>query len=111
DALDVDPWMPCGQLLDARLLIRQAVVAQVVVAEAVVRVRPSWTATPVADLDDDESELREPLRRRRRRERARHVLLLRTGVDVRDDRVLPVRIEVERLPQVAVDVGDAVRGL
>ena len=38
----------------------------------------------------------------------RHRLGLRTGVDVGDDRVLLLRIEIERLPHVAVQVGHAV---
>ena len=46
-----------------------------------------------------------------RGEPVRHAFRLRAGVDVGDDRVLLLRVEVERLPHVAVEVGHAVRGL
>ncbi len=110
DLVHVDPRVPLRQLLDARLLIGQAVVAQVVVAVAVVGVGTRGVATTVADLDHDEPELCQPLVARRSREGGRHAFGLRPGVDVQDDGVLVVRAEVERLPHVAVDVGDAVGG-
>ena len=48
-----------GELLDRRLLVGQAVVAQVAVAVVVVPLRAVRVAAAVADLDHDEAELRE----------------------------------------------------
>ena len=111
DPLDVDVVVAHRELLDGSLLVGEAVVAQVVVAEVRVRSGPLRRAAPVTDLDHDESELRHLLAAAGRRERAGDALLLRTRVDAYDDRVLLLRIEVERLPHVAVQVGGAVRGL
>ena len=65
----------------------------------------------VADLDHDEADLASatlPLR-------GVNVLVTLSvcgpGIDVRDDRILLRRIEVERLVHHAVEVGDAVVGL
>ena len=111
DAVDVDEAVPRGERLDRGLLVDEAVVAEVEVAEGVVRLRPLRAAAAMADLDDDEPELRELHVACCTREPVRHALLLRAGVDVGDDRVLLLRVEVERLPHVAVEVGDAVGGL
>ena len=109
--VDVDERVPRGELLDGGLLVGEAVVAEVEVAEAVVRLGPGRRPAAVADLDDDEADLRELLLAGRGREGVRRPFLLRAGVDVDDDRVLLRRVEVERLPHVAVEVGHAVGGL
>ena len=59
DAIDVDERVALRQLLDRRLLVGEAVVAQVAVAVVVVPLRPLRVAAAVADLDDDEAELGE----------------------------------------------------
>ena len=100
-----------GELLDRRLLVGQAVVAQVAVAVVVVPLRPLRVAAAVADLDDDEPELRERDVVAARVEGLGHALGLRPGIDVGDDRILPRRVEVERLVHHAVEIGDAVVGL
>ena len=85
------------QLLDRRLLVGQSVVAQIAVAVVVVPLRPLRVAAAIADLDDDEAELRERDVVAARVERLGDALGLRARIDERDDRILPRRIEVERL--------------
>ena len=58
---DVDVRMPGGQLLQAGLLVGQAVVAQVEVAVDVVGLRAGRRAAAVAQLNDDEADLRQLL--------------------------------------------------
>ena len=110
DAVDVDPGVPAGEGLDGRLLIDEAVVAEVEVAEAVIGFAALGAAAAVADLDDDEAELRQLLISRPRGEGVAHPFLLRAGVDVDDDRILLGRVEIERPPHVAVEIGHAVAG-
>src|SRR5690606_26010709 len=97
DALDVDERVPVRELLDRDLLVGQSVVAEVAVPVVVVPLRPGRVAAAVPDRDHDEAELRERGLEPVRVERLRDRLRLRARVDVRDDRVLPVRVEVERL--------------
>ncbi len=99
------------QLLDGGLLVGQAVVAQVAVAVVVVPLAARRRAAAVAHLDDDEAELREPVRVGRRAERLADRLGLRARVDVGDDRVLLLRVEVVRLVHHARQVRHAVVGL
>ena len=101
-----------GELLDAGLLIGQAVVAQVEVAVALVRVAAARAAAAVADLDDDEAELREALRHRRSPRTVFDTLsVCGPGYTFAMIGYFFVRIEVERLPHVAVNVGHAIGGL
>ena len=86
DFVDVDERVAGGELLDGGLLVREAVVAQVAVAVVVVPLRPLRMAAAVADLDDDEPELRERDVVAARIEVLRHAFGLRTRIDVGDDR-------------------------
>ena len=65
-------------------------------------------AAAVAHLDDDEPELRERDVVAARVERLGHALGLRPGIDIRDDRILLRRVEVERLVHDAIEIGDAI---
>jgi hypothetical protein len=65
----------------------------------------------VSDLDDDEPQLGQLLVSGTGGERVRHAFLLRTGVTMNDDWVALLRVEIERLPHIAVQVRDAVGGL
>ena len=82
---------------DARFLYRRKrVVAEIVVAEALVFLRPLRAPASITDLDDDEAELCELLRHWRRGERERDGFRLRARIDVGDDqRILLRRIEIE----------------
>ena len=62
----------------------------------------------MADLNDDEPEVRKLLAAAGGRKRMAHPLLLRTGIDIGDDRVLPLWIEIEGEPHIPVQVGDTV---
>src|SRR4029078_11967259 len=62
DAIEIDPAVQRGKLFDAGLLIRQRVVTQVEVAEALIFLRPLRATAAIAELNDDEPELRELLR-------------------------------------------------
>src|ERR1041385_8611475 len=103
DAIDIDPLVAGGELLDAGFLIGESVVAHVEVAEALIRVRPIRTPAPIADLDHDEAEIGETLVHAHRTEREGDRLRLRPRIDVSDDRILLRRIEIEGLEHVAPD--------
>ena len=109
-AVEINPLVQRCELLDADLFVSQRVVPHVVVAEALIRVGAQRVAAAVAELDDDEAQLCELLRHPTGGEWNVHALGLRPRIDVRDDRILLRGVEVERLPHVAVNVGDAVGG-
>src|SRR5262245_50968621 len=111
DAVDVDERIAAGQLLDGGLLIRQTVIAQVAVAVVVIPLRSLRIAAAIADLYDNEAELRESDPVISRRERLGHALGLRAGIDEGYDRIFPIRVEIERFVHHAVKIGDAVIGL
>ena len=66
------------------------------------------TAAPVSDLDHDESRLGKRHIRATRRERFRDRLGLRAGINILDHRIALTRVEVKRLVQNAIQIGDAV---
>src|SRR5439155_26909639 len=103
--------MASRQLLDRCLLVGQRVVAQIEVAVTVIRLRALRGAAAMAYLHDDEAKLGKLLIGAVSAKRVRHSLLLRTGIDVSDDRVFFLWIEIERLPHVAVKRRHAVSGL
>src|SRR5947209_2305329 len=87
--LDINPRVAAGQLLHARHLIRQRVVAHVAVIGLVKLLRSPGRPGAV-DFDDHETELRERLRvaARRRERAAADAACLRPRTDMVDDRIL-----------------------
>ncbi len=111
DAVDVDVGMAPRQLFDCRLLVGEAVVAQVAIAVVVVPLRARRVPAAIAHLDHHEAELRQRDVVVARVERLGHALGLRPGIDVGDDRILLLLVEVEGLVHHPVEVGHAIVGL
>ena len=108
-AIEIDPREARRQLLHARDLIGQRVVAHVAVPGLVERTRSPRRPHPV-DLHDDETELGDRLRVAAcgRESPAADAAGLRSRIDVVDDRIPPRRIEVRRPEHQAVEIGLAV---
>ena len=109
DALDIDPRIAARQLLDCGFLIGQAVVAQVAVAEVVIPLRPVRIAAAIAHFDHDEPEFRQRDVRVRGKTSASRFPSADPDNE-RDDRILLVGVEIERLVHDAVEIGQAVVG-
>ena len=111
DAVEVDEGVPCPKLLQGRLLVSEGVVAEVEVAVAVVGLRALRRSAAVADLDDDEAEVRQGLLASEDGEGVAHPFRLGARVDVGDDRVPVRRVEVEGFPEIPEEVRDSIHGL
>ncbi len=104
--------MSCTELLDGIFLILKTIVAKVAVAEVVVPLGTVRMSAPVADRDDNHSQLRESVR-------AGEALAprdvvgfhLRSGIDIVADRIDLRGVEVVRFVHCSVKIRDTVRGL
>ena len=110
DAGEIYVGMNGGESLGGNFFVGEAVVAEIAVAVTVIPFIALRASAARTDLNDDETKLRERDIGALRREGFVHLFNLRARIDKLDQRIFARGIEVKRLVDYAVEIGDAIFG-